>query len=184
MFHELAPVLRVIVQRLQPRINRELRPPVIVGRNKLRLRLARQIHQRVVRRAVDPGGAHLERYAPIAVGVYPAPTRSRASITRTGHPASLRLRAADKPAIPAPMMSTGLVSAVADQLRRRPSAPRRPRSSWPRGTPDGTSGTRSSASHTSRARPAPLAARLLDDRAEIRPGRIRPILVSSSLIAR
>jgi hypothetical protein len=38
------------------------------------------------------------------------PMRSRASITRTGHPASLRLRAADKPAIPAPMMSTDLVS--------------------------------------------------------------------------
>lgn len=32
----------------------------------------RQVHQRVVRRAVDPGRAHFERYTPIAAGVYPA----------------------------------------------------------------------------------------------------------------
>jgi hypothetical protein len=36
--------------------------------------------------------------------------RSRASINRTGHPASARLRAAAKPAIPAPTIRTDSVS--------------------------------------------------------------------------
>ena len=38
------------------------------------------------------------------------PMRSRASMRRTGHPASVRLRAADRPAMPAPTTSTALVS--------------------------------------------------------------------------
>jgi hypothetical protein len=52
--HELTPGSRVVVQRLQLGIDRKLCPPVIVGRDELCLCLLRQLHQRIVRLAVDP----------------------------------------------------------------------------------------------------------------------------------
>src|SRR6185312_15626844 len=72
LLHKRAPGGAAVIRRAQCGIGHELGPPGIVGGDQPGPRPPRQFGQRIVRRAVDPRRAQLQRRAPAAVGPHPA----------------------------------------------------------------------------------------------------------------